>query len=383
MTDDRTASRANHQTSDTRDVRELLGLRTTAATVVVGAFIATFLLLALTTAPTAQSLWAETSAWIVVSAAAVTLIRTAGDPLPYRTTLALTLAGPISLNLVFAVVPIPIDGLLQLWPLSAATAIYTYMCVRGRTVWAWLGMTATLAGCAWWAQRTGQGAGYGIGISAINLAPLLMATFFAWTIRPAARDIFVLREQTVIRVAAEAADTAILDERDQQLRRLDELARPLLEHLAADEDITDEQQRACTLLEAHLRDTLRAPILDTAAIAAAARAARARGVDVILLDDHGMDQTADPVREQIITAVLTALTEAIDGTLTVRVSPPQRDTLLTILHRRSDDTTRSEYGQDGFALLAPDTLIDLATASLLPNRAEGANREGDDALDES
>ncbi|MBO8150609.1 hypothetical protein [Rhodococcus erythropolis] len=81
MTDDRTASSANHHTSDTRDVRELLGLRTTAAAVVVGAFIATFLLLALTTAPTAKSLWAETSAWIVVSAAAVTLIRTAGDPL--------------------------------------------------------------------------------------------------------------------------------------------------------------------------------------------------------------------------------------------------------------------------------------------------------------
>ncbi|MDA3635390.1 MULTISPECIES: hypothetical protein [Rhodococcus] len=382
MTDDRTASSANHHTSDTRDVRELLGLRTTAAAVVVGAFIATFLLLALTTAPTAKSLWAETSAWIVVSAAAVTLIRTAGDPLPYRTTLALMLAGPISLNLVFAVVPIPIDGLLQLWPLSAATAIYTYMCVRGRTWWAWLGMTATLASCAWWAQRTGQSAGYGIGISAINLAPLLMATFFAWTIRPAARDIFALREQTIIRVAAEAADTAILDERDQQLRRLDNLARPLLQHLATDEDITDEQQLACTLLEAHLRDTLRAPILDTAAIAAAARAARARGVDVILLDDHGMDQTADPVREQIITAVLTALTEATDGTLTVRVSPPQRDTLLTILHRRSDDTTRSEYGQDGLALLAPDTLIDLATASLLPNRTEGTTRGGDDALDE-
>lgn len=373
MTDDRTASRAKHQSSDTRDVRELLGLRTTAATVVVGAFIATFLLLALTTAPTAKSLWAETSAWMVVSAAAVTLIRTAGDPLPYRTTLALTLAGPISLNLVLAVVPIPIDGLLQLWPLSAATAIYTYMCVRGRTVWAWLGMTATLASCAWWAQRTGQGAGYGLGISVINLAPLLMATFFAWTIRPAARDIFALREQTIIRVAAEAADTAILDERDQQLRRLDNLARPLLEHLATDEDITDEQQRACTLLEAHLRDTLRAPILDTAAIAAAARAARARGVDVILLDDHGMDQTADPVREQIITAVIAALTEAADGTLTVRVSPPQRDTLLTILHRRSDDTTRSEYGQDGLALPAPDTLTELATASLLPNRAEETN----------
>ncbi len=324
MTDDRTASSANHHTSDTRDVRELLGLRTTAAAVVVGAFIATFLLLALTTAPpTAKSLWAETSAWIVVSAAAVTLIRTAGDPLPYRTTLALMLAGPISLNLVFAVVPIPIDGLLQLWPLSAATAIYTYMCVRGRTWWAWLGMTATLASCAWWAQRTGQSAGYGIGISAINLAPLLMATFFAWTIRPAARDIFALREQTIIRVAAEAADTAILDERDQQLRRLDNLARPLLQHLATDEDITDEQQLACTLLEAHLRDTLRAPPFSTPPPSPPQPGQHVHGESTSSCSTTtAWTRPQTPVREQIITAVLTALTEATDGTLTVRVSPP-------------------------------------------------------------
>lgn len=372
MTDTHTASPATRPTADARDVRELLGLRSTAATVVVGAFIATFLLLALTTAPTTTSLWAELSAWIVVSAAALTLIRTAGDPLPYRTTLALTLAGPTSLTLVLAVVPIPIDGLLQLWPLSAATAIYTYMCVRGRTVWAWLGMTATLASCAWWAQHTGQGAGYGIEISAINLAPLVMATFFAWTIRPAARDIFALREQTVIRVAAEAADTAILDERDQQLRRLDNLARPLLEHLAADEDITEEQQLACTLLEAHLRDTLRAPILDTTDVAAAARAARARGVDVILLDDHGMDHTATPLRDRIITAVVAALADAADGTLTVRVSPPQRDTLLTILHNRHDDTDRTEYGQDGLTL-APDAIIEPTPSPTLHTHADGSH----------
>lgn len=362
MTDDHTASPAKHQTPAARDVRELLGLRSTAATVVVGAFIATFLLLALTTAPTAKSLWAEIPAWIVASSAAVTLIRTASDPLPYRTTLALTLAGPISNNLVFAVVPIPIDGLLQLWPLSAATAIYTYMCVRGRTAWAWVGMAATLASCALWAQQTGQGSGYGIGISAINLAPLLMATFFAWTIRPAARDIFALREQTIIRIAAEAADTAILDERDQQLRRLDNLARPLLEHLAADDDITDEQQLVCTLLEAHLRDILRAPILDTADVADAARSARARGVDVVLLDDHGMDQTAIPIRDRIVAAVLEALTRATDGQLTVRVLPPQRDTLLTILHNRSDGTVRTEYGHDGLTRLSPATHIELVPA---------------------
>ncbi len=361
MTDDHTASPAKHQTPAARDVRELLGLRSTAATVVVGAFIATFLLLALTTAPTAKSLWAEIPAWIVASSAAVTLIRTASDPLPYRTTLALTLAGPISNNLVFAVVPIPIDGLLQLWPLSAATAIYTYMCVRGRTAWAWVGMAATLASCACGRSKPDKRR-----LRHRNLRhqprSTVDATFFAWTIRPAARDIFALREQTIIRIAAEAADTAILDERDQQLRRLDNLARPLLEHLAADDDITDEQQLVCTLLEAHLRDILRAPILDTADVADAARSARARGVDVVLLDDHGMDQTAIPIRDRIVAAVLEALTRATDGQLTVRVLPPQRDTLLTILHNRSDGTVRTEYGHDGLTRLSPATHIELVPA---------------------
>ncbi|QSE87885.1 hypothetical protein JWS13_04515 (plasmid) [Rhodococcus pseudokoreensis] len=340
--------------AETRDVRELLGLRSTAAKTVVAAYVLTFLLVSTTTSPGPGALLAELAAWLIVSVGAAALILVPGDPLPTWTSAALTVSGPIAVTLVLAVVPVPIDGLLQLWPLAASTAIYTYMCVRGRTLLAWAGMAATLSSCVLWAARTGQGASYGIGISAINLAPLLMATFFAWTIRPAARRIFDLREQTTIRVAAQAADTAILDERDRQLRRLDDLARPLLERISVAEHLTDDDRLACRLLEAHLRDTLRAPALVAPGVVTAVRAARARGVDVIMLDDHGMNTTPTDVRDRIHTAVADTLAATTHGTLTIRVLPPHRHALVTILRSDHDDVARVEFGHDGHRLTRPN-----------------------------
>lgn len=335
-----------HHDNDIHDVRELLGLRTIAAKTVVTAYAATFALVAWSTNPPGGR-WFEFAAWIIVSIGALSLILVPGDPLPTPATAYLTVSGPIAVNLIFAVAPVPIDGLLQLWPLAASTAIYTYMCVRGRTVWAWIGMAIVLASCMLWAERTGQGAAYGLSMSAINLAPLLMATFFAWTIRPAAREIFALRRQATVRAAAEAADTAVLDERDAQLTRLDDLARPLLERITGAHPLNEQERLDCQLLEAHLRDTLRAPILAVPQIASAARAARTRGVEVVLLDDHALDTAAEKVRNRIIAAAADTLTQARSGALTIRILPPGRDILATILHSTPDDIVRLEYGHDG------------------------------------
>src|SRR5699024_2600243 len=233
------------------------------------------------------------------SVAAVALTRWPGDPLPWPVTVALTLSGPVTTALVLIRAPLPLDSQLQLWPTAAATAIYTFMCVRGRTVAAWVGMLAMLAVCVVWAARSGQGAGYGIAVSLINLAPLVMATFFSWTIRPAARRIFALRRETTLRGAVAAADTAALAARDRRLRQLDELARPLLARIARGDALSADERIACELLEAHLRDTLRTPALDTPALAQPVRDARARGVEVVLLDDRGMDDADEAVRERV------------------------------------------------------------------------------------
>lgn len=332
------------------DVRDLLGLRTLAAKILIVAYVLTFLLLAAATAPGRDAWWAELIAWALVSTGAVTLIYHPGDPLPLTVSVGLTVIGPVATGLVLTVVPVPIDGLLQIWTLGAATAIYTYMCVRGRTLLAWIGMLATLSVCAVWAELTGQGAGHGIAISAINIAPLLMSTFFSWTIRPAARDIYELREQTTIQVAAEAADLAVLEERDRQLHQLDVVARPLLERITAGEDLSDTACIECRLLEAHLRDTLRAPILTAPNVVEAAWAARARDVEVILLDDHGMNDTPDAVRDRILDAVADLLDAATSGMITVRVLPPRRKTLVTVLHDDNITVRRFEFGHDGALL---------------------------------
>lgn len=328
------------------DVRELLGLRTVAASVIVGVFVVTFAVVGYATAPDGHP-WTFVPAWLIVSAAAVALVRAPGDPLPWWWTLFIVVAGPVATVLVFAVLPDFEESLLAAWPLSATTALATYLCVRGRTWPAWLSLLSAIAVCVLWAQVRGLGVGYGLSASLINLAPLIMSTFFAFTIRPAARDIFMLRRAGTSAVAAEAAHTAALDERDRHLVRLDAQARPLLERLADATPLTDAERRECALVEARLRDSLRAPVLDAPGVVEAAWEARARGVEVLLLDDHGLDGAPEPVRERVVQAMIPALSAAREGTITIRILPPGRRALATVLRAAGDTVTRAEYNPEG------------------------------------
>src|SRR5690606_40103107 len=108
---------------------------------------------------------------------------------------------------------------------------------------------------------------------------------------------------------------------------LDKVARPILERIAGGADLDPAERRECRLLEAELRDRLRAPELATEEIGRAARVARARGVEVVLLDDGGFADVPDAVREQVVELAVAELTRAESGTVTVRVLPPGRSML--------------------------------------------------------
>ncbi|SDD14612.1 hypothetical protein [Rhodococcus tukisamuensis] len=334
------------------DPRELLGMRSPAATLIVWFYALTFALLAVVSHDGVSAFWPLPVAVLVVTCGAVALIRIDGDPLPIPATLVLAAIGPVSCALVLSVLAAPgsIPHQAQAWPLGASTVIYTFMCVRGRTWYAWLGFAATTGIFVAWSIQIGQSAGHGVTVSTINLPPLLMATFFAYKLRPDAQATFELREQTTRRVAAEAADSAMLEERDGQLRRLDELARPLLERIRTESDLNADERLACRLLEAYLRDTLRAPALADAPVSAAARAARTRGVEVILLDDRGMDTAPAEVRDRFLTAVADELDAARDGAVTVRVLPPGRKAAATVLANSGNAVRRIEFGPDGLPI---------------------------------
>ncbi|MFZ2510777.1 MAG: hypothetical protein WAW85_06780 [Gordonia sp. (in: high G+C Gram-positive bacteria)] len=329
------------------DVRELLGLRTPAATILVSTFVLAFGLIAGVTAPV-DAIPAGMLAWVLVSVAAVVLIRAGGDPLPPVITGCIAAAGPLAAALTIPVLPGVVERSLQLWSLPATVALGAYLCVRGR-IWAgWASMLLASAVCWTWAAVSGYGVGPAVVMSALNVAPMLMATFFALTVRPATREIFELQREGTAAAAAEAAHLAHLEERDRQLVRLDDRARPYPERLARPAPLTVDEQRWCALAEARLRDGLRAPVLDGPELVDAAWRARSRGVEVVLLDDHGLDDSSADARESISRAVVAALDSVESGTtVTVRVLPPQRSAAVTVVQVLGDTVARAEYSADG------------------------------------
>lgn len=332
--------------NDDQDVRDLLGMRSRAAYAVVAFYAFACVVCALTTLEGTSRTWPILLAVVVCVSGAVLLLAAPGDPVPLKPSFALAAVGPVSCALVYWAIPVPLSSTLQTWPLGASVAIYTFMCVRGRTLLAWAGLMLVVAVTVVWSVLTGRGPVYGLSFSAVNAAPLLMATFFAFTIRPLGRSIFELRRQSTVRVAAEAAASAVLDERDAQLRRLDEQARPLMGRIVDGPDLDDDELLVCELLEADLRDSLRARGLLDDRLSRSARAARSRGVQVVMLDDRGDVDLDAHARTALATSAADRLDTLAAGSATVRLLPAGRPLLATMLVD-ADETYRIEYGHDG------------------------------------
>lgn len=337
----------NHAVDADRDVRAFLGMNTASAYGVAATLFGTYSLMNFTASEGVHSVWLVQAAVLVVAFAAFALVAVPGDPLGAGWATAIGAAAPVSTAIVLSQVPVPVANGLQTWPLSAAVALCGFVSVRGRTALGWAAMAAVVAVCAVWSAATDQGPMAGVAMSAISFAPLVMATFFALTFRSTAAAVFELRTQSRRRAAEDAATSAGLDERDRQLEQLDFLARPLLEKIASGSGLDTAERQACGLLEATLRDRLRAPGLMTDEVAAHARAARARGVQVILLDDGGLAMAHPTVSARVSTAVSDALRGATGGVVTARILPPGRARIASILVSDSSADVRIELDADG------------------------------------
>lgn len=164
---------------------------------------------------------------------------------------------------------------------------------------------------------------------------------------PTQRSLRVLRTEATMRAAAEATMAAENAERDRQLAELDKVARPMLERIAQGADLDRAEREECRLLEAELRDRLRAPELATEEIGRAARVARARGVEVVLLDDGGFAGIPHTVRRQVTELAAGELVRAENGTVTIRVLPPGRRLLATVLVGSEQDDRRTDIDREG------------------------------------
>lgn len=108
-------------------------------------------------------------------------------------------------------------------------------------------------------------------------------------------------------------------------------SRPIFE--AALEGRSDEELRtAARLLEAELRDEIRAPYFTGSEVVAAARRARERGVEVVLFDEGGGESLTDETRHRSESKAIAALNSSSAlSRVVIRLEPPQRRRVATIL----------------------------------------------------
>lgn len=316
--------------ASTGDVRDLLGMNTRNAHLVAAFFLVALTAQLIVSVRGGSDLLSGLLVLVLVALAATGLLAIPADPLPHWYVAAVAVCGPVAVYISLAGTPLPTTRPEQTWQLSAFTAITTYMCVRGRAGAAWLVQGLVAGAFTLWTQLRGDGAAQGLTMAALNFGPLFMATLFAFTISPAAASIYELRRRAVERNAAQVASLAAVAEHDAQMRALNHLVRPMLERITRPAPLTESERDQCLVLEAALRDALRAPILahhDRTARAAAR--ARERGVTVVMVDGHGLDDVAATARDDVLDRLADALDTVTAGSIIIRVLPPGRDLVAT------------------------------------------------------
>ena len=117
--------------------------------------------------------------------------------------------------------------------------------------------------------------------------------------------------------AATAADSAARQERSKRITTTLQGTLPMLKIIASG-NLTDKDRQDAKLLEAELRDEIRgrnlvAPILKTAI-----KSARLRGVEVVLLDEGGLDGAPEALKEQITSRLASELEGISEGRVAIR-----------------------------------------------------------------
>ena len=230
------------------------------------------------------------------------------------------------------------------WCTGAGSDLSRGLLMRGRPVYAWAGSAATTLATAYWVISTGR--------------PLLMIftymlghyfTLVSW------HGVAHLSTRATTQIAATQRETARLQAQQRAHEEADRImtsrmasvrqrVTPLLTQIADGRAPTSELRSQAYLLEAELRDEIRAPFFTGTSIVTSAHAARRRGTEVILLDDSGDNTTIDgQVRANAVNYVTKLLDLTQSHRVVIRLNPPRRPTLLTIV----TDETRYRLDRRG------------------------------------
>lgn len=222
------------------------------------------------------------------------------------------------------------------WCTGAGSDLSCGLLMRGRPVYAWAGSAATTLATAYWVTSTER-------------PPFMIFTYMLGHYFTLAswHGVAHLSTRATTQIAATQRETARLQAQQRAHEEADRImtsrmasvrqrVTPLLTQVANGRASTSELRSQAYLLEAELRDEIRAPFFTGTSIVTSAQAARRRGTEVILLDDSGDNTTIDDrARANTVNYVTKLLDLTQSNRVVIRLNPPRRPTLLTIV---TDDT---------------------------------------------
>ena len=219
------------------------------------------------------------------------------------------------------------------WCIGASTTLCCGLIARERPRQAWAGLVLIIVVIGIWTLSTGHNPANIFALGSGQFSTLLI-----WYLT--ARISIDITARTT---ASETAGAEIAAQRRahresealmrQAMTSVRRRVEPLLTAIADGAPITAGMRTRARMLEAELRDERRAPFFTGTRVIESARAARTRGIDVILLDDRGTGNgLTDDAQEVIIGQAIRALDDARRGQVVIRLLPPhQRPRLLSIV----------------------------------------------------
>lgn len=279
--------------------------------------------------------WVSPACFLLLAACTWLLVRRWSGVMPMSAAWAVAVAVGAANGAQFAVIVSRPSPGWDHWTAGAGTFLACGLVLRGRGRQAWAAMALMVAGTTAWTLATG---GSLLVVGAYNGGHVLTLALWSltamWSDRAYRAIGFQQRRLQSLRAqrrAEEETERVLMEARASVARR----ALPVLREIAS--GVIDEGIRTrARLLEAELRDEIRAACFTGTAVVGAARRARARGVDVVLLDDAG--STAEGMMEapptegserSRLVKVVARFLEGVDrGRVVVRVPPRSRGLLV-------------------------------------------------------
>ncbi len=236
------------------------------------------------------------------------------------------------------------------WTLGAGFMLCAGLFLRVDPVFSWTGMAILCMTTLLWTTSTHRPLVIALTMMVGQVVPLMFwSAVIQWS-KSMANALLVVdgaqKDLDAWRRGKEAARKVM----DERLRSVGDRTRPFLNLVASESPISAQDRLDARILEAELRDEIRAPSLVETNIGADVSDARMRGIEVVLLDDRtgrSLSTAEITMMEKAASDVLRSTTK---GRVVIRLLPEGRSLFATILGPTEMRELRAPHASDREAL---------------------------------